>query len=366
MPPPSPSLPHRVVYVPARGGGAGHTTMIRELLQRLHDQDVAVDVLELVDAIAAIADDPAALLVLDVADANHGHALPAAIAARVDAVVRQVQDAAPVAIATRATPAIILTCLRAGAASFVDLAHDSIDAAITLLARAARERARTATLRRALDQAHGIVDELLRDLVRTERRSIDLERQLAEHGALTDATDDPAAPPVAGAPSDLDARRQPVVLVIDDDRDLVDELVGDLEQAGLTTFAFLTGEEATAHADRMVARGEALDLVVVALALPGIDGLEVVRRLHKDRPALGAFLVTDHADPTLAARAADQGILAIAVKPFEDRRALVHRIKDEAAAAMARTREHGYLQRIKARHDRVLTQYRLLLAGLGG
>jgi CheY-like chemotaxis protein len=337
--------------------------MLRELVERLANQGVDVAVLELADGLRAIVEDPAALLVLDVDDANYGHAVPAVIATRVDAAVHQTPGAGPVAIATRATAGTILTCQRAGASAFVDLAHDSIDAAIALLARTARERRRAATLRRALDQAHGIVDELLRDLVRTERRSIDLEKQLARHGALTESADDPDDAAV-GAPADIDDLRAPVVMVIDDDRAVVDELVGRLEAAGLTTFAFVTGEEAVDQAARMAQRGEALDLVAVALELPGIDGLEVVRRLRKDRPALAAFLLIDRADPTMAARATDQGAVGLASKPFDDPGPVVQRIQDEAAAAMARTREHGYLQRIKARHDRVLSQYRLLLAGL--
>ncbi|HVV86267.1 MAG TPA: response regulator [Kofleriaceae bacterium] len=353
MPPLPPSLPNRVIFVPARGGGPGHAAMLRELIERLGGLGVDTLVLpELDEAVRTAADDPSAVVVLDVDDANHGHAVPAMIAQRVEAVVHQVLDATPVAIATRPTPVTILTCHRAGAIAFVDLAQDSIDAAIQILARAARERARATTQRRALDQLHSIVEELLRDLVKTERRSIDLEKRLADLGGFT------------GAPADIDRQRAPVVMVVDDDRQVVDFLVHQLEHAGLTTFAFVTGEEATAHADRMAQRGEALDLVMVDLRLPGIDGLEVVRRLRKDRPALAAFLVTAWADPTLSARAADLGVVGLASKPFEDPQRLIGQIHEEAEAAMARTREHGYLQRIKARHDRVLYQYRLLLAGL--
>ncbi len=353
MPPTSPpSLPNRVIFVPARGGGPGHAAMLRELVERLTGLGVDTLVAEATDAARAIADDPTALLVLDVDDANHGHAVPAMIANRIESVVLQVSHAAPVAIATRPTPQTILTCLRAGAVGFVDLGQDSVDTAIGLLARAARDRVRAAAQRRALDQLHDIVEELLRDLVKTERRSIDLEKQLADLGGA------------AGAPADIDRQRAPVVMIVDDDRDMVDYLVAHLDDVGLTTFAFVTGEEATAHADRMAQRGEALDLVVVDLMLPGIDGLEVVRRLRKDRPALAAFLVTGYADPTLSARATDLGVVGMATKPFDDPRPLVQRIQEEAEAAMARTREHGYLQRIKARHDRVLYQYRLLLAGL--
>lgn len=350
---PPPSLPNKVVFVPARGGGAGHSAMLRELIERLGGLGVDTAVLADTDeAVRVVAENPTALLVLDVDDANHGHAVPAMITGRIEGVIRQVADATPVAIATRPTPGTILLCHRAGAVAFVDLAQDSVEAAIQILARAARDRTRAATQRRALDQLHSIVEELLRDLVKTERRSIDLEKQLSDLGSA----------PVA--PLDIDRARAPVVMVVEDDRDMNDYLVAQLDHVGLTTFAFVTGEEATVHADRMTQRGEALDLVVVDLMLPGIDGLEVVRRLRKDRPALAAYLVIDHYDPTLSVRATDLGVAGMAIKPFDDPARLVAQIQEAAEAAMSRTREQGYLQRIKARHDRVLTQYRLLLAGL--
>ncbi len=352
-PPSSLPLPAAVVICPARGGGTGHVSMLRELIDRLVGLGVETSVQgELDQAVRAIAERPGALLIIDVDDANHGHALPGAIATRIEGAVRQLPDVAPVAIATRPTAGTILTCYRAGAVAVVDLGQDSFEAAVQLLSRAARDRARALLQRRALDQLHDMVDELVRDLVRTERRSIDLEKQLAELGGGDEVA------------SDLDHGRAPVVMVVEDDRATSDYLVAQLEAVGLTTFAFATGEEATAHADRMSQRGEALDLVVVAMALPGIDGLEVVRRLRKDRPQLAAFLVTAYADPTLSARATDLGVVGLVTKPFGDSRPLVRQIQEEARAAIIRTREQGYLQRIKTRHDKVLGQYRLLLAGL--
>lgn len=355
LPPPhSPQLPPRVLFVLARGGGSGHTAMLRELVERLAALGVDTGVVaELDPAMRALRDDPDTLVVLDVDDANHGQATIVTIASRVEGVVQHVLDAAPVAIATRPSTAVVQACLRAGATTFVDLGADSFEAAIHLLAHAARERQRRTSQRRVLEQLRLLVDELLRDLVKTERRSIDLERRLAELGADDGET-----------ATDLDERRSPVVMLVEDDRELSDLLVDRLEQLGLTTVAFVTGEEAVSHGDRMALHGEALDLVIVDRLLPGIDGLEVVRRLRKDRPHLAAFLITGFADPTVSARVADLGVVGIAVKPFDDLRALLARLRDEATAAMARTREQGYLQRIKARHEAVLDRYRVLLAEL--
>lgn len=114
-------------------------------------------------------------------------------------------------------------------------------------------------------------------------------------------------------------------MVVEDDREVADHLVDHLGEAGLTTFAFVTGEEAVLHAERMSQRGAALDLVLVDIGLPGIDGLEVVRRLRKERPTLAAFLITGYSDPNLTARAADLGVL----KPFDDIKAFIGRVQAE-------------------------------------
>ena len=243
--------------------------------------------------------------------------------------------------------------MRGGAADFVDLGAESYETTAEALTYAARKRAKYAAQKRALKQLRAMVEEMLKDLVRTERRSIDLEKQLAQKNPRT-----------AGVASDVDAERDPVVMVVEDDRDMADFLCDKLEETDITTFAFVTGEEAVAHADLMATRGQALDLVLIDIGLPGIDGLEVIRRLRKDRPGLAAFLITGYADPNLTARAADLGVVGFVLKPFDDSATLIERVRSEASLAMARTRDHGYLQRIKARHDRVLTQYRLLLADL--
>jgi DNA-binding NarL/FixJ family response regulator len=89
----------------------------------------------------------------------------------------------------------------------------------------------------------------------------------------------------------------------------------------------------------------------------------VVRRLRKERPTLAAFLITGYSDPNLTARAADLGVVGFVLKAVR-RHQGVHRPRAGRGpgAAMTRTRDHGYLQRIKTRHERVLGQYRLLLA----
>jgi DNA-binding NarL/FixJ family response regulator len=328
-------VPETVIVVASRGWSGGTAQPLRELVDKLvaAGTETAV-VADAAEAAKALVDDEGAVVIIDVDDAARGLTTPAIAAARVSEIAAAVPDAAPVAVAQRPAVGLVVACLRAGAVDFVDLGSESYETTAEALTYAARKRAKYGAQKRALKQLRAMVEEMLKDLVRTERRSIDLEKQLAQKNPRT-----------AGLASDVDAERDPVIMDI-------------------TTFAFVTGEEAVAHADLMSTRGQALDLVLIDIGLPGIDGLEVIRRLRKDRPGLAAFLITGYADPNLTARAADLGVAGFVLKPFDDSTTLIERVRGEAMLAMARTRDHGYLQRIKTRHDRVLTQYRLLLADL--
>jgi two-component system alkaline phosphatase synthesis response regulator PhoP len=67
------------------------------------------------------------------------------------------------------------------------------------------------------------------------------------------------------------------ILVVDDEEDILELLRFNLSREGCQVFCASSGEEAL----RLV-RSEIPDLVVLDLMLPGIDGLEVTRRLKSD------------------------------------------------------------------------------------
>ena len=68
------------------------------------------------------------------------------------------------------------------------------------------------------------------------------------------------------------------ILVVDDEPPIVDVLVYNLEQANYEVLVARDGQEALD-----VARREQPDLIVLDLMLPEVDGLEVCRRLRRER-----------------------------------------------------------------------------------
>jgi CheY-like chemotaxis protein len=240
-----------------------------------------------------------------------------------------------------------VTCLRAGAGDLIDLQLEGTSAVRDVVQRICdRQAARRAEIAMVASQ-RDMIEDLLKDLIRTERRSIDAEQALAARARSSSE--------IASA---LETR-QPAVLLIEHERGVADQLADLLEAAGVATFAYLTGEEALREVETL-AQLSGLDLALVAAQLPGIDGLETVRRLRARIADLPAFLVTSVHDGDLAERAADLGVVGFVAKPLADVDDIVRRLAQLARDSLHRTREHVYLQRIKERHERVLARYRSL------
>ncbi len=69
------------------------------------------------------------------------------------------------------------------------------------------------------------------------------------------------------------------VLLVDDEEDFLSTLAERLEARGLKVNAVTSGEEAVAKADE-----QSFDLIVLDLAMPGIDGLETLKRIKAKQP----------------------------------------------------------------------------------
>ena len=78
----------------------------------------------------------------------------------------------------------------------------------------------------------------------------------------------------------------PLVLVADDDEDIVALVRLRLERAGLAVVVARDGESALAAARERRPRVAVLDV-----SMPGLDGLEVVRRLRADEATRGTGLI---------------------------------------------------------------------------
>ena len=85
-----------------------------------------------------------------------------------------------------------------------------------------------------------------------------------------------------------------------------------LEDEGHTVIAARTGEEGLALAGK-----ERCDLVLTDLKLPGLSGLELVKRLQTARARLPIILMTAHGTTEVAIEATRHGAFDYLLKPFE-------------------------------------------------
>ncbi|HJU16679.1 MAG TPA: PAS domain S-box protein [Stellaceae bacterium] len=100
------------------------------------------------------------------------------------------------------------------------------------------------------------------------------------------------------------------LLVVDDDADVRDIAVQMLRQAGYA----VTEAESGHAALEALARGETYDLFVVDMIMPGLNGVEAVRRARARWPGLKALFMTGYADAALRADLNETGPLI--KKPF--------------------------------------------------
>ena len=327
----------------------GATGQLADLMDRLGTVGVAVTIVgELAAAEIPRSDPQPPALLLDLGEVGAGEDADQQIAS--DAIRRTLArfpNALPIVVTSEADPMLIVSCIRAGAADVIDLQLEGTAAARAVVQRICERQALRRSELSMIAAQREMIEELLKDLIRTERRSIDSEEALAARARTT------------GEHPTVAETRPPSILLIEHERAVADELADLLEAAGVATFAYVTGEEALREVEAL-SRSSGLDLAVVAAELPGIDGLETVRRLRAKVESLPAFLMTQVQDSDLAGLAADLGVVGFAQKPVADLDELVRRLTQLARESLHRTREHVYLQRIKERHERVLARYRSL------
>jgi two-component system response regulator FixJ len=105
------------------------------------------------------------------------------------------------------------------------------------------------------------------------------------------------------------------VYVIDDDSAMRDSLDFLLGTAGFEVTVFETAADfLEAHA------GLGFGCVVSDVRMPGIDGMDLLRRLKTSTSPLPVIIMTGHGDIPLAVEAIKLGALDFVEKPFEDER----------------------------------------------
>jgi DNA-binding NtrC family response regulator len=114
------------------------------------------------------------------------------------------------------------------------------------------------------------------------------------------------------------------VLLVDDEAEFRELLEKRLRKRNLTLFSAGSGEEALA----LVAR-EAVDVVVLDVRMPGMDGRETLREIKRLKPAVEVIMLTGHASMEVALEGMELGAFDYLLKPvsFDE---LLFKLQDAA------------------------------------
>jgi two-component system, OmpR family, alkaline phosphatase synthesis response regulator PhoP len=133
------------------------------------------------------------------------------------------------------------------------------------------------------------------------------------------------------------------VLVVDDERDILELVKYNLDKEGYQVTVVTTGEDAL-----LATRSRMPDIIVLDLMLPGVDGLEVCRRLKADPKTRGIPIVmlTAKGDEADVVAGLELGAADYVTKPFSPRvltariRAVLRRgVMDEASGSTIRIKD---------------------------
>jgi two-component system OmpR family response regulator len=119
------------------------------------------------------------------------------------------------------------------------------------------------------------------------------------------------------------------VLLVDDEKDFVEVLAERMRSRGLEVTCATSGREAISAVE-----AKTFDAVLLDLAMPDLDGLETLRRLHDIQPKLQVMILSGRATVTTAVEAIRCGATDIFEKPT-DVETLVERIRSARATRIA-------------------------------
>ncbi len=128
-------------------------------------------------------------------------------------------------------------------------------------------------------------------------------------------------------------------LLVDDEKDFIETLARRLRQRDFEVDCAFDGMEALERLDKDE-KGE-VDVVVLDVKMPGLDGVETLAEIKKRRPVVEVLMLTGHADIQSAVEAVKFGAFDYLTKPC-DLTELVSKAKQ--ASSRKRKRESKVLE----------------------
>lgn len=136
------------------------------------------------------------------------------------------------------------------------------------------------------------------------------------------------------------------ILIVDDEKNIRLTLLKALETFGAEIDTAVNGEEALAKL-----REKEFDLIMLDLRMPGIDGMEVLRRVRELRPDIKVIILTAFGTVERAVEAIQLGAVDFLQKPFvpHEIREIVTRVLDREAIDARKAQDFASLLELAKR-----------------
>ena len=105
----------------------------------------------------------------------------------------------------------------------------------------------------------------------------------------------------------------PFVLLVDDEAPFVETMTKRLTKRNLRVIKALSGNEAL----EMLDKNRNLDVVILDVKMPGMDGIETLGEIKKDYPLIEVVMLTGHATVESAIEGMKSGAFDYLMKPCD-------------------------------------------------
>lgn len=112
------------------------------------------------------------------------------------------------------------------------------------------------------------------------------------------------------------------ILIVDDETDASEILSLRLGRRKMHTFTAASGQEALDFL-----KTTPVDIVLLDVKMPGMDGIEVLRHIKRDHKDTEVIMLSGHADMDVATQGLELGAFFYQLKPI-DLESLCHKIED--------------------------------------
>jgi FixJ family two-component response regulator len=148
----------------------------------------------------------------------------------------------------------------------------------------------------------------------------------------------------------------PTVFVIDDDPDVRAAIQGLLKAAGLRSESFGTAEEFLCNKEP-----DGPSCLVLDVALPGVNGLDLQRKLADAGVRIPIIFITGHGDIPMTVTAIKSGAVEFLTKPFDDQDLLnaIHQAFDRDHVTR---HEQSELAELRKRHESLTVRERQVMS----